>query len=355
MQAGGAERVVLSLVDGARAAGLEVAVAAAPGALDHRLDCIRFDLPLIGRRPLGVGSAAWKLRKAVRDWDPDVLHCHNPGMAITAALVTRRGTRPPGLVSVHGVPDEDYASAGRVLRLAGLPIVACGPGVAAALRAYGVPIQATVLNGVSPPPPPADRRSLASGWGFPDELRIAVSVGRLVPQKNHSLALRAIARLPDVGLVVVGEGPLRHTLEQLAQELQIGRRVVFAGARADARAIMGAADAVLITSCWEGLPLVALETLVGGTPLIATAVRGVQELLRHEDQCLLVPPDDPAAVAAALVRVLTDGELRRRISSQGRTFAGTFTEEAMVSSYLRLYQQLNGSEGSSVRSPACPP
>jgi glycosyltransferase involved in cell wall biosynthesis len=345
MQPGGAERVVLSLVDGAAAAGATSAVAAAPGPLDRELRCARFGLPIVDRRPLVAASAALRLRDAVRRFQPDVVHCHNPGMALVAAPATRRGTRPRGLVTVHGVPDGDYAAAGRILRLAGLPVIACGPGVASALEERGVRVRQTVVNGVSPPPAGPDRASLVLDLGLPALPSLVVSVGRLVPQKNHALALRAVARLPEVGLVVVGEGPLRPALDRLAGELGITDRVSFAGQRADARELIGAADALVISSRWEGLPLVALEALVAGTPLVATAVRGVRELLRDGDCCLLVSPEDPSALADALRRVTTDAALRGELSSRGRAFAGRFTEAAMVAGYLRIYQELGPSNG----------
>jgi glycosyltransferase involved in cell wall biosynthesis len=206
--------------------------------------------------------------------------------------------------------------------------VACGPGGAAALEEHGVTPAATVPNAVGPAPPPGGR--LAEG-------RLVIAVGRLVDQKNHALAIRAITQVPDATLAIVGDGPLRPQLEQLAGEL--GAPVIFTGVRKDARALMGAADVVVMPSRWEGLPLTALEALASGTPLVATSVRGLRELVTDGENALLVP-EDPDALAAALRRVLDDPELAARLAEAGRRVEGAGSDEALVAGFLALYERL---------------
>ena len=158
--------------------------------------------------------------------------------------------------------------------------VACGPGVEAALRDQGVRRVTTIVNGVSPSPPPATRQELADRHGIPLDDPLVVAVGRLTPQKDHATVNRAVARLPWVSLMLVGDGPLREPLDRLISDLHVGGRVHRVGAQPEARRLIGAADVVVISSVWEGLPLVALETLASGVPLVATDVRGNRELLR---------------------------------------------------------------------------
>lgn len=340
--AGGAERVMLSLIARAQAFGHDTAVAAAPGPLAHGVRCEQFDLPILQRRPRRVPAAAWKLWRVARAWNPDLIHCHNPGMAITTALATGRGSRIPALVSMHGVPDEDYAAASRVLRWAGLPVVACGPGVESALADHRVPVRATIVNGVSPPPAAADRRALIGRWRLRRDLALILSVGRLVPQKNHALAIHALTRIPEAALIIVGAGPLHDDLLRLAEDVGVTERVILLGGRSDARALMGAADVVVISSHWEGLPLVALETLAAGTALVSTEVRGLRELLRDEVDCLLVPPDDAPRLAHAIRRVLRDKDLRHRLALEGRKLAASYSEEEMAERFLALYEEVAG-------------
>jgi glycosyltransferase involved in cell wall biosynthesis len=241
------------------------------------------------------------------------------------------------LVSVHGVPDEDWPRTAKVLRLTGLPVVACGPGVEVALAEHGLRSAATIWNGVSPAPPPADRAELERMWRVPPGNRLVLAVGRLVPAKNHALAIRAFADVDDATLAIVGEGALRDELEDEARRAGVDDRVVFAGLRADARALIGAADAIVVSSRFEGLPMVVLEALAAGTPVVATAVRGLREILEDEQNALLTPPDDPVRLAEAIQRIVSDERLAGRLADTGRALAGEHNDEAMVDAFLDLY------------------
>ena len=165
------------------------------------------------------------------------------------------------------------------------------------------------------------------------------SVGRLIAHKNHALAIRALTRLPGVSLAIVGEGPLAGELRREAVALGVSDRVVLAGLRNDARALMGAADAVCFSSISEGLPLVALEALAAGKPLVATDVRGLHELLSDGEDALLVPAGDAASLSAALARTLDDMDLARKLAEGGRRTASKYSEQAMVAAYLDLYER----------------
>ena len=318
---GGAERILVSAYRGAREAGHEVFVAASPGPMAAELDTDPFPIPVVERRLSRIPSAAAAVRRAVAEIRPDVVHAHNPTMAFTTGLVTRRGRKPPGLVSLHGGPEKDWPSSVRLVRLSGLAAVASGPGVEAALEETGLTPLAMVPNAVWP-----DRR-------------LVIAVGRLVEQKNHALAIQAIAEVPDAVLAIAGQGVLRHELERLAEETGVADRVRFLGLRPDARALMGAADAVVMPSHWEGLPLSALEALASGTPLVATDVRGLRELVADEENALLVP-EDPHALAAALRRVLDDPELAARLAAAGKHVDGAGNDRRLVERFLELYERL---------------
>lgn len=340
MRTGGAERVVVSLTRGAAAAGHDLAIASAGGELLAELEDVpHFTIPLLRRRAAAVPGAAAALARARRRWRPQIVHCHNPAMGVVTSLVTLRGRVSPALVSVHGVPEEDWPATARLLRLAGLPVVACGPGVATALAEHGLQAAATIWNGVSPAPQPADRAQLEREWAIEPGGRLLVTVGRLVPAKNYALAIDAIARLDGATLVLLGEGPLRDDLAAHARAAGAEDRVVFAGLRSDARAVMAAANAVLVSSRSEGLPMVVLEALASGTPVVATAVRGIREVLTNEKNALLVEPDDAEALANAAARLLADETMAARLAEAGRQLAAEHTDVAMTAGFLDLYER----------------
>jgi glycosyltransferase involved in cell wall biosynthesis len=193
--------------------------------------------------------------------------------------------------------------------------------------------------------PSAYLRAIALGWGLApdrvevvpnpapevgpspsrDDARAALGVtgfalgtaGRLTAQKALGDALEALARIPDVELLVLGDGPERGALEGRAAELGLSDRVRFlgAGSRADVIALFRAADVALLTSAWENLPHTLLEALAAGTPVIATAVGGIPEVVRDGENGLLVPPRDVGALVHAIERVARDEGLRASLAA----------------------------------------
>jgi glycosyltransferase involved in cell wall biosynthesis len=190
---------------------------------------------------------------------------------------------------------------------------------------------------VSPAPSPAERGRLEREWSLSPDRSLVLAVGRLVPAKNYGLAIRALVDVPGATLAIVGEGALSDALKAQVEASGVADRVVFAGLRSDARALMGAADAVVVSSRAEGLPMVVLEALAAGTPLVATSVRGIKEVLADEENALLVAPDDATQLARALNRVLADRELASRLTAAGRNLAMHHSDQAMVATFLDAY------------------
>jgi glycosyltransferase involved in cell wall biosynthesis len=340
LRTGGAERIVVTLVREAARQGHDVAVAAAPGELETELvsSCVRYSLPVLQRRPLRVPAAAWRLHAAFAGHRPDVIHVHNPAMAVLTALAGRR--RTAALVSVHGVPEEDWRASARLLRLARIPTVACGPGIADGLLAAGCRPVATIANGIGPAPQPVGRAELLDMFALPADARVVLVVGRLVEQKNQQLALRALARLPaEVHLVLVGEGADRPALAGLAAELGLGGRLVFAGRR-PGRPLMAGADVICVPSRWEGMPLVAMEGMASARPVVVTDVRGSRELVQDGRTGLVVPAEDAGALAAGIARLLQEPELAAGLGAAAAHESAAWSDQAMAQAYLDLYRGL---------------
>ena len=163
--------------------------------------------------------------------------------------------------------------------------------------------------------------------------------GRLGPQKALGVALQAVAAVPDVSLAIAGDGPERDELEQRVSTLGLRDRVHFLGAlsREDVLRLFRAADAVILSSSWENLPHTVLEALAVGTPVIATAVGGVPEIVRDGENGLLVPADDPVALAEAIRRLVSDDALRRRLADASPESVAGHTEESV---FARIEEEL---------------
>jgi glycosyltransferase involved in cell wall biosynthesis len=170
--------------------------------------------------------------------------------------------------------------------------------------------------------------------GDRDELRLRhgfdgptlVFAGRLSLQKSLDVLLRAVAACDGVALVVAGDGPERARLDALVVELGLGDRVRFLGAqpRETVLELLAAADAEVLSSGWENFPHSLIEGLAVGTPVIATGVGGVLEIVDDGENGLLVPPDDPEAFAAAIRRFFADGDLRERLRAAARASVARF-------------------------------
>ena len=140
-------------------------------------------------------------------------------------------------------------------------------------------------------------------------------------------------------LAIAGEGPLRGELTASAAPL--GAAVRFLGHRADVPALLAAADVFVLPSVWEGQPLILQEALRAGRPIVATRVGGIPDLT-GEDGALLIPPGDPAALAAAVRRVLTSPSLARRLADAALTRARTLpSENAAVEAAIAIYRHLS--------------
>jgi glycosyltransferase involved in cell wall biosynthesis len=168
--------------------------------------------------------------------------------------------------------------------------------------------------------------------------------GRLTAQKELGLALEALATVDDVRLAILGDGPERQALERRAHELGLNGRVRFlgGGARDDVLRLFRAADAAILPSAWENFPHTVVEALAVGTPVVATAVGGVPEVVHDGENGLLVPPGDSDALAAAIRRLAGESELRERLSAAAAPSVEPLAEERVLARIEELLRQTAG-------------
>jgi glycosyltransferase involved in cell wall biosynthesis len=153
-----------------------------------------------------------------------------------------------------------------------------------------------------------------------------------------------VRQRPDARLVLVGEGPERPALEELVRQRRLAEHVRFLGLRRDIPRLLAAADLCLLTSVSEGIPLTLIEAMAAGLPVVASDVGGVGEVVADGDTGILAPSGSELYLCDAVLRLAGDADLRRQMSRSGcARAAALFSEEQMLGSYRRLYQEMVGS------------
>ena len=174
-------------------------------------------------------------------------------------------------------------------------------------------------------------------WFTRKEMPVVIAAGRLVPQKNYPLLLRAFARAAEVHpsrLVILGQGRERDGLEKLAEDLGIEGRVAFLGFQANPFKYLARSDVFVLSSLWEGVANVLPEAMACGVPVVSTRCpSGPDEVITHGVNGLLVPMEDEAAMTEAILCLLDDGGLSTRLVEAGRKRAEDFAVRKIVEQY----------------------
>ena len=180
---------------------------------------------------------------------------------------------------------------------------------------------------------------------IPNTSKIVVAIGRFSPEKGIDILLEAFAlllcKVPNTHLILVGDGQEREALEAQAHRLKVLRMVHFAGYSETPGDYLSIADVFVLPSRSEGIPNALLESMANGTPVVASDVGGVSEIIEDGINGRLVPPEQPAMLAYALSEVLNDTKLRQRFSIGGRQrVCETFKIEDRLSKLHALYRNV---------------
>jgi glycosyltransferase involved in cell wall biosynthesis len=225
---------------------------------------------------------------------------------------------------------------------------AISPAVAQRLADAGVGARVTVVRSAVDPlalTPIDSREATRAKLGAAADRPVLLVSAALVRRKGVDVLLQALAVLGERGirplLWIAGDGAERHALEVQAVEAGLAAQVRFLGRRSDVADLLAACDVFVLPSRREGLGVAALEAMAAGRPVVASAVGGLQDVVVDGRTGLLVRPEDAAALAEAIARLMQDEELRRRLGSAGpqRVREG-FLAEQMVSSYVELYEKV---------------
>lgn len=180
--------------------------------------------------------------------------------------------------------------------------------------------------------------------GIPSDALVVGSVTRLSPQKAPLDLIDAFGHIqrqfPHAWFIVVGDGPLRPDVEARIQQLGLGDRLILTGLRRDVPELMAAFDIFVLSSLWEGLPRVLPQAMATGLPIVCTAADGTAEAIEEGVNGFLVGKGETAVLAARVLQLLQDGELRRTMGENGRCRAPQFSAETMVQEIDTLYRRL---------------
>jgi glycosyltransferase involved in cell wall biosynthesis len=345
---GGAERIVADCAElgNGRSFRYEVAYClSAKEALVPELRAAGVPVHRLADSPLSVGPA---LRNLVRERSIDVLHVHSPVLASLARLA-RIGV--PVVYTEHNVWSRynwqtRWLNAATYARNAHVFAVSDDVRLSISRRAeralHGR--LETLTYGLHPRfrgrwTLDADVREELS---IPPEAPVVVCVANFKPFKGHEHLLRAAAlvgrSLPEARFVLAGVGQTEPMMRRLAEDVGLNGSVIFAGYRDDAPRLMALADVFVLPSEQEGLPIALLEAMALGRPSIATAVGGIPDVINDGWEGLLIPPKDPAELAAAIVALLSDEELRRRMGDAAKIRAADFDIRRAVARMQDVYQ-----------------
>ena len=338
---------VFLLLEGLRSRGHHNVLICPPGSrCEAEARQRRMDVRSVPMRNYLDLAALFRLRGELRAADADVVHLHT-GRAIWLGGLAARLAGLPAITTRR--MDRAVRRGWRTRLIYGSLVqraVAISPAVAARLREGGVPaaLVRTICSAVDPRSLEPSRRPQATrgAEGLAQDEQLLLCLASLVPRKGVDVLLRALARLAErPALWIAGDGPERSGLEKLSQQLGVASRVRFLGARSDAADLLAACDVFVLPSRLEGLGVAALEAMAAGRPVVASKVGGLAESVIEGRTGLLVPPDDPVALAGALQRLLEDGELRRELGAAGPDrVAEGFLPEQMVEAYESLYAEV---------------
>jgi len=351
LEVGGAERHVVDLGTALCRQGYEVEVACSvSGGLSEPLEAAGVPVwPLTGRLVKRRVSMAYArgIRSLLRERPFDLVHAHIFASAVAAAIATL-GTGVPLVISEHTEASWQTWRTRRVSRWAhrqARRVIAVSTPIERRLTERdGVPPELVTLipNAVIPASDEPSEAGDTVPDGWLDGALVGV-VARLQPEKGVANFLRAAACVsrifPDARFLVVGDGPLREELSGLARHLGVSERVRFLGYRTDSRALMRLMDVLVVPSLTEGSPLIVLEAMAAGVPVVASAVGGIPDQIGHGEAGILVPPSDPDALGEALGALLQDPAYARRLGEAGRRRTeNEFSHETLVRRIEAVYR-----------------
>jgi glycosyltransferase involved in cell wall biosynthesis len=311
--------------------------------------------------------ALFRLAGIIRRGRYQIVHTHTAKAGFLGRIAAAMAGSPIIVHTVHGVTFHDHIP--RIQRLFYLALeriaahvthqfIAVGDDVKDIYLRHGIgresayetiysgmPLDAYLEAGAMPE---CERDAVRATFGFAPRHQVVAMAARLEERKGHAYLFEALrrvrARHPEARLLVLGDGPLRRSLEWQAVAMGIDDITHFAGHRHDLPRVLAACDVSVLTSLWEGLPRVLVQSAAAGRPIVTFDVEGAWEVVRDGTNGFIVPSRDVDAFAARLESLLADRGRARALGRAGRERVGSrWTVETMVERLDRIYQRLASS------------
>ncbi len=349
LEMGGLERLAVDLALAQKAAGHDPAVYCLLGRGFFAGELEAAGIPLIAfEKKKGISlRTTWQMARALRRFRAEVVHTHNANVHHYGVAAARQAGVPVVVNTRHGLGVLHMKAKQERIFRATLRWTDAVVLVSEDSRGFfvdhrDIPRRKTrvILNGI-----PVERfvRQPAQPGSQRPRLRFG-TVGRLVPAKDHGLLLEAfrsvLAKFPECELHVLGDGPLRKSLEDGVAQLGLGRAVQLHGASREVPEFLSRLDVFVLSSLSEGLPVVILEAMAAGLPIVSTRVGGVPEAAPEGSVAWYCPPQDAGALADAMCRAAASDSLAGMGDTARRLALERFSIERMWSQYEHLFQEL---------------
>jgi glycosyltransferase involved in cell wall biosynthesis len=354
----GAESMIVSLMKGLSSTNCHVALASllnsAQGSAElsryvRNLNFQSFEIPCGAKLDLRSIS---ELRRITISGNYDIVHSHGYKADLYSRLAIN-GSKRVRIATVHNWPCKTFkmrafAALDKFALRSFTRIVAVSDAVAEELVRSGVPLDRITLveNGIDATAFRNGTDRVRAELKLQSDVPVIGYVGRFAPEKGLDVLLNSIPGIvnycPDAQVMLVGDGPLRNQLAELAQTLGIASRVRILGIRSDMADLYRAMDIFVLPSRDEGFPMTILEAMAAGKAVVASSVGQIPHVIRDHETGLLVQPGARQQLTDAIVELLLSPQVRERLGLQGKRLVDEqFTAEVMAKKYFEQYRQIS--------------
>jgi glycosyltransferase involved in cell wall biosynthesis len=319
--------------------------------LEQTLSELGISVHGIGRKSIYSPRHILSLRSHLSRISYDLVHVHLfPSQLWTAIAAWTAGTSVPLVTTEHNTHNRRRRPIFRLLdqwMYSQYVRIACISSATAEALVQWLPELAGKIqlcpNGIRVGEFAGSRVSKSEVCSIPETATMILTVGRLEDQKDHETVLRALPDAAGMHLALVGEGQKLADLRRLARDLRVADRVHFLGQRQDVSRLMKAADIFVQSSRWEGFGIAALEAMASGLPVVASRVPGLAEVVGEGG--LMFESGDHHQLAARLIQISSDANLKSTLSGAGKSRAAMFDIERTLDCYEGLYRELGDIAG----------